>query len=107
MEDDSGESTRVAFAELPASDVPVGIHNFAVRTKDDTVEGTIEVQNASGGGNGGTPSDNNGTTTPTAEPTESADDDGPGFGVGAALTGMGTGAALLARRFGRDESDED
>jgi PGF-CTERM protein len=106
---DSGETTQVTFADLPASDVPIGIHNFAVRTKDDTVEGTIEVQRSTSdeSDGDGTPSDDNGTSTPTAEPTDGADDDGPGFGVGAALTGIGTGAALLSRRLGRDKSSDD
>lgn len=112
---DAGESTEVALADLSASDIPVGTYTFSVETINDTVEGTIEVQNASsdGGDGNGTPGDDDGNgtgngTTPGDDTgsTPGADDDGPGFGVGGAFAGIGTGAYLLARRLGREQPEE-
>jgi hypothetical protein len=95
---DAGESATVTLSELQASELPVGTYSFRVQTRNDAVEGTIEVQNALPGGTD-TPKETDGTTP------DEADGDGPGFGVGSALVGIGTGLAVLARRFGPDTDE--
>lgn len=95
---DPGESTTVVLSELTATELPVGTYSFRVQTRNDSVEGTIEVQNAL----------LDGTDTPDESKTETpsdSDGDGPGFGVGSALAGAAAGVTVLARRFGRT-SDE-
>jgi X-Pro dipeptidyl-peptidase len=44
------------------------------------------------------------TATETAEETESANGDGPGFGIVSALSGLGGAGYLLKRRFGSDDN---
>lgn len=108
---DVGESEHVAFDEIPATSFPVGSHTFAVQTRDDEVDGTIEVESASSAGDDDDgSSEADGSETPadgTGGGSDDADDDGAGFGLGAALTGVGTGAYLLARRFDSAATSEE
>lgn len=109
---DSGEATQVAMTDLTPTEIPVGTYTFTIQTRNDQVEGTIKIENALPGGNDDTPGDETpGDDTPGDDTagtgTEStpggADGDGPGFGVGGAVIGIGTGIALLRRRVSRDE----
>jgi PGF-CTERM protein len=46
-------------------------------------------------------------STPTSTANESADDDGPGFGVGGAIAAIGSAGYLLSRRLNGDDSGSD
>ena len=92
---DVGEREQVVFEDLSASDIPVGPHTFVIQTADDAVDGTLEVESASA-----IDADDD-TPAPGGDDGDdtSADDDGPGFGVPAAVTGVGTAAYLFSRRL--------
>ena len=94
---DAREQAQVSFEDLSAADIPPGTHTFFVRTDDDTVEGTLEVESEGQDDDG----DSAGADDQPGDDSDDADDDGPGFGVPGALAGVGVGAYLLARRFGR------
>jgi len=106
---DAGEVDEVHFDELAADVIPVGNHTFAVETFDDAVQGTIAVE--SGSGDDSDDSDDAGVengaddASDDADTGVDADDDGPGFGVPAAIAGVG-GAYLLARHLERDGAGE-
>ncbi|PSP41391.1 hypothetical protein BRC66_02830, partial [Halobacteriales archaeon QH_2_66_30] len=51
-------------------------------------------------------SENDGESPTETENDDSADDDGPGFGIGGALTAIGGAGYMLSRRLGGDEDDE-
>lgn len=117
---DPGETTDVTFQGRATDSLAVGSHNFTVRTDDSTVEGSLEVTEASSGGDDTPGDDASGDdtsgdgSTPGSDDSgadDSADDgsdgSGPGFGVGAAITGLGTSAYLLRRRLGSDTTTEE
>ncbi len=101
---DAGEQAQVSFEDLAVADIPPGTHTFFVRTDDDTVEGTLEVEGEGDDDDGESADDDDsaGADDQPEDDSDEADDDGPGFGVPGALAGIGAGAYLLARRFGRD-----
>lgn len=98
---DPGESERVTLEGLQAADISAGNHAWTLRTRNDAVDGTIEVTDASD-----TPGDGDGDETPTGNGSDDADDEGPGFGAGAAVAGVSAGAYLLSRRAGQSRADE-
>lgn len=98
-----GESAEVSFDELEAAVLPTGNHVFTVETLDDVVQGTLTVETGTGDDSDDAGPDP-GDDADGADPDD-VDDDGPGFGVPAAVTGVGTAAYLLSRRFDREKRE--
>lgn len=103
---ESGEETTVTLS-FPVDQLGVGAYNYTIWTKDAQSEGVLVIEQASGGGETETPTEtpvdtDNGTETATAD--DGSDGGGPGFGIPAAISGLGSAAYLLSRRLGDSES---
>lgn len=95
-----GSSQTVEF-QLNGNRLPVGEHPFTVTAGRQAREGVLIIQSAPelGGDDGG---DETETPDDSDDGGSSSDGNGPGFGVGGAIAGLG-GAYLAARRLLGDE----
>jgi PGF-CTERM protein len=101
-----GEETTVTFS-IPADQLGRGAYNYTIWTRDGQMTGVLVVEDSTGDGTEtATDTTGDGTDTPTQDsPTDSSDGDGPGFGITAAVSGLGGAAYLLSRRRSGTESD--
>lgn len=104
---DSGESTTITFEGIESAELEPGEYTHGIYSPDDSATGTLTVEppaeedgeTEDGGADDGDEAEEDDGDEGEAE-DGGADEDGPGFGIGAALLAV-LGAGLLARRRGR------
>lgn len=104
-----GEETTVTL-QFPVDQLGRGAYNYTIWTRDAQSSGVLVVESSAGPGDEtqtatATPGDTTDGNTATDTAADGSDGSGPGFGISAAISGVGGAAYVLARRFGASKSE--